>query len=267
MTTNTGNWSLLLADKVVFLTGGAGYIARHIAQTSYAHGARLVLGDLDIEAVNKAKDEILGSDNNNKEDRILAISLDVTNEASIEQAVKLTLDKWKTINFLFNTAAICPIRDVEHASCDDWSRTFDVNVRGYALTAKHIAPILKKQGSGSIVNIASIAGLVGTGPIVYGSAKAAVIQMTRNLALDLGTFNIRVNSVSPGVIDSPTLDRMAKSVGTSRAKLDEECIKNSCLKRLGQAQEIANMMIFLASDLCPFITGANLVVDGGYTII
>ena len=104
MTTNTGDWTLLLADKVVFLTGGAGYIARHIAQTSYAHGARLVLGDLDIEAVNKVKNKILGSDNNsNKEDRILAVSLDVADEASIEQAVKLTLDKWKTINVLFNT--------------------------------------------------------------------------------------------------------------------------------------------------------------------
>ena len=104
MITNTGNWNMLLNDKVVFLTGGAGHIARHIAQTCYAHGACLALGDLNIEAVNKVKDEIVGSDyNNNKEDRILAVSLDVTDETSIEQAVKLTLDRWKTINVLFNT--------------------------------------------------------------------------------------------------------------------------------------------------------------------
>ncbi|CAF1122690.1 unnamed protein product [Rotaria sordida] len=268
MATNTGNWSLLLADKVVFLTGGAGYVAQHIAQTCYAHGAFVVLGDLNIEAINKVKDEILASDDSNNKDRILTVPLDVTDERSIEQAVKLTLDKWKTINVLFNTAAMFLTADVEHASSDDWSRVFDVNVRGYALVAKHVSPILKKQGSGSIVNIASISGMVALSPyVLYSTSKGAVIQMTRNLALDLGSFNIRVNSVSPGYIDSPTIDRIAKDSGTSKGQLEDKVIKNSCLKRMCQAQEIANMMVFLASDLCPFITGANLVVDGGYTTI
>ena len=158
--------------------------------------------------------------------------------------------------------------NVEQASSDDWTRALDVNVRGYALMVKHISPILKKQGSGSIVNIASIGGMVALSPsLLYSTSKGAVIQMTRNLALDLGSFNIRVNSVSPRFIDSPTIDRIAKDVGANKAQMEDKAIKNSCLHRMGQAQEIANMMVFLASDLCPFITGANLVVDGGYTTI
>ena len=107
MFTNSGNWSLLLADKVIFLTGGAGYVGQHIAQTCYAHGARVVLADLNIEAINKVKSQILASDASNNDNRILAVPLDVTNEESIEQAVKLTLGKWKTINVLFNTLVSC----------------------------------------------------------------------------------------------------------------------------------------------------------------
>ncbi|CAF1136563.1 unnamed protein product [Rotaria sordida] len=223
MTTNTGNWNTLLNDKVVFLTGGAGHIARHIAQTCYAHGARLVLGDLNIEIINKVKDEIVSSDNNNnKEDRILVVYLDVTDETSIEQAVKLTLDRWKTINVLFNTAAIFTMGDVEHVSSDDWSRIFDVNIRGSALTVKYIAPILKKQCGGSIVNFASVAGMIAyAASVPYGTTKGAVIQLTRNLALDLGPFNIRVNSVSPGHIESPAMDRIAKDNGMSIAEIED----------------------------------------------
>ena len=166
------------------------------------------------------------------------------------------------------SAAIFPQSDVEHASSEDWSRVFDVNVRGYALVVKHVSPILKKQGSGSIVNIASIGGMVAIAPnVLYPTTKGAVISMTRNLALDLGAFNIRVNSVSPGYIDSPTLEQIANDNNISKAHFDAKVIKNTCLKRMCHASEIANMMVFLASDLCPFITGANIVVDGGYTAI
>ena len=99
--TSVGNWNLLLAEKVVFLTGGAGWIARHIGQTCYAHGARLVLGDLNIAALNKVKEEIVGEEN--KDDRVLVVSLDVRDETSIQQAIKLTLEKWQTIHILINT--------------------------------------------------------------------------------------------------------------------------------------------------------------------
>jgi dihydroanticapsin dehydrogenase len=143
----------------------------------------------------------------------------------------------------------------------------NINVRGYALMAKHIVPILKKQKNGSIINISSAAGIVAHPQFLpYSTSKAAIIQMTRNLALDLGPFNIRVNSISPGAIDSPTLYQTAAKEGLTKEEFDKEHA-GKCLKRLGQPQEIANMVVFLASDLCTFITGTNIVIDGGYTTV
>ncbi|CAF4253143.1 unnamed protein product [Adineta steineri] len=249
MSTNPGDWSQLLVNKVVFITGAAGHIAKSIAKTCYIHGARLVLGDLDPTKVNKVKEEIITNENNT-DDRIFVVKLDVTNETSIQQAVQTTLDKWNTIHVLLNTAAIVTLGNIDEISGDDWSHIFDVNVRGYALTAKHIAPIMKKQNSGSIVNISS-----------------TLVQLTRNLALDLGSFNIRVNTISPGSIDSPGRTQLAKDNNMTIEEMNKKCMEGSCLKRIGQAEDIANLIVFVISDLCPFMTGANLVVDGGNLII
>jgi dihydroanticapsin dehydrogenase len=143
----------------------------------------------------------------------------------------------------------------------------NVNVRGYALTAKHITPILKKQNSGSIINISSAGGVVAHSNFLpYSTSKGAIIQMTRNLALDLGSFNIRVNSISPGAIDSPTIYRTAAESGVTKEQFDADHA-GKCLHRLGQPQEIANLIVFLVSDLCTFITGTNIIIDGGYTIV
>jgi NAD(P)-dependent dehydrogenase (short-subunit alcohol dehydrogenase family) len=134
--------------------------------------------------------------------------------------------------------------------------------------AKYVAPILKKQKNGSIINIASTHGLIALpNSIIYASTKSAIIQMTRNLALDLGSFNIRVNSISPGRIETPLTDELEKMLGVTEEQLNNICKESTCTKQLGQAQEIANMIVFLTSDLCPYMTGANLVIDGGSSII
>ena len=140
-------------------------------------------------------------------------------------------------------------------------------MRGYALMVKHIAPVLKKQRHGSIVNISSCASIVAHSTFLpYSTSKGAINQLTRNLALDLGLYNIRVNSISPGAIDSPVLYESAAKGGITKEEFDKEHA-GKCLKRLGHPQEIANMTVFLASDLSAFITGTNIVVDGGYTIV
>ncbi|CAF0790887.1 unnamed protein product [Rotaria sordida] len=259
------DWHLLLSDKVVFLTGGSGWIARHIAKTCYDHGARIVLADLNINTITEVKNETFGSENT--DNRILIVQLDVHDEESIKKAIELTLNKWNTINILINTAAVFTLGYVEDVSANDWSHIMNINVRGYALMAKHIVPILKKQNNGSIINFASAAGLVAHSNFLpYSTSKAAIIQMTRNLALDLGSFNIRVNSISPGAIESPTLYRTAAESGVTKEQFDAQHA-GKCIKRLGHPQEVANMTVFLASDLCPFITGTNIVIDGGYTTI
>ncbi|CAF4140932.1 unnamed protein product, partial [Adineta steineri] len=234
MSTNSSDWSQLLVNKVVFITGAAGHIAKSIAKTCYMHGARLVLGDLDPIKVHKVKEEIITNENNT-DDRIFVVKLDVTNETSIQQAVQATLDKWNTIHVLLNTAAIVTLGNIEEISGEDWSHIFDVNVRGYALTAKHIAPIMKKQNSGSIVNISSTLGLIAIPHSTpYSTTKGAIIQLTRNLALDLGSFNIRVNTISPGSIDSPGRTQLAKDNNMTIEEMNKKCMEGSCLKRIGQ---------------------------------
>lgn len=164
-------------------------------------------------------------------------------------------------------AALFTLGFVENVSADDWSHILNVNVRGYALTIKHIVPLMKKQNSGSIINISSVAGSVAISTFLpYATSKGAIIQMTRNLALDLGSFNIRVNSISPGAIESPTIYETARKNGVTKQEFDAEHA-GKCLKRLGQPQEIANVAIFLASDLCTFTTGSDIIVDGGFTTV
>ncbi|CAF0847084.1 unnamed protein product [Rotaria sp. Silwood1] len=229
------SWSQVLLDKVVFITGAGGGIGSAISHTCALHGARVVVSDINKAAADKVVTDILGNQNE-ASDRIMSLELDTVDEQAIEQAVKKVVDKWGTIHVLVNAAADFTLGLIENVSADAWSHIFNVNVRGYALMIKHIVPLLKQQRSGSIIQFGSISGLIAqAGFVPYNTTKAAVIQMTRNIALDLGPYNIRCNSISPGCIGTP--------------------------------QEIANMVVFLASDLCPFITGANLTADGGYTTI
>jgi NAD(P)-dependent dehydrogenase (short-subunit alcohol dehydrogenase family) len=143
-----------------------------------------------------------------------------------------------------------------------------VNVRGYALMAKAVVPLMKKQRSGSIIQMASMGSWIAKPEFVpYSTSKGAVLQMTRNLALDLGPFNIRCNSICPGTILTPVVTNLAAGLNMTMDQLVAEKSKQQCIKRLGQPEEIANLIVFLASDLCHFATGASFTVDGGYTTI
>jgi NAD(P)-dependent dehydrogenase (short-subunit alcohol dehydrogenase family) len=143
-----------------------------------------------------------------------------------------------------------------------------VNVRGYALMAKAVVPLMKKQRSGSIIQMASMGSWIAKPEFVpYSTSKGAVLQMTRNLALDLGPFNIRCNAICPGTILTPVVTNLAAGLNMTMDQLVAEKSKQQCIKRLGQPEEIANLIVFLASDLCHFATGASFTVDGGYTTI
>jgi NAD(P)-dependent dehydrogenase (short-subunit alcohol dehydrogenase family) len=155
---------------------------------------------------------------------------------------------------------------VENVSAEAWSQILNVNVRGYALMAKAVVPLLKKQRSGSIIQMASISSWIAQPEFVpYSTTKGAILQMTRNLALDLGPFNIRCNAICPGGILTAATAKHAANLNISLDKLVEKSGEKNCLKRLGTTQEIANLTVFLASDLCHFATGASFLVDGGLT--
>ncbi|CAF0789855.1 unnamed protein product [Adineta ricciae] len=277
-------WFQVLQEKVVFIVGAAGGIGSAICQVCVSQGARVVIADVDKVAADQLLMKLRG-DNEQIADRLISLQLDVTDEQAIEKAVQAVVDKWNTISVLINLAAVFVFGEVENISAADWSRNFDVNVRGYALLVKYIAPIMKKQRSGSIIQFGSISGVVAQIPFLpYGADKAAVIQMTKNLAADLGAFNIRCNSISPGLVGkssetssssdnlirvlvTPPVVTLATANGLSIENFTHNIVKDQCLKRAALPEEIANLVVFLASDLCPFITGANIVADGGYTIV
>ncbi len=157
---------------------------------------------------------------------------------------------------------------MEDASAEAWTNIMNVNVRGYALMAKAVVPLLKKQRSGSIIQMASISGWIAQPEFVpYSTSKGAVLQMTRNLALDLGSFNVRCNAICPGTIQTRATDNHAAHLKLTVDEFIAGEANKQCLKRLGSPQEVANLIVFLASDLCHFATGASFLVDGGYTTI
>ncbi|CAF1093658.1 unnamed protein product [Rotaria sp. Silwood1] len=244
----SGDWSRLLVDKVVFVTGAGGAIGSTIAQTCASHGARVVVADVNKNAADETVAKTISEDAN-KKDYMMAVELDVVNEQSIQNAVKSVVDKWHTIDILVN-------------------KVLDVNVRGYALMAKAVVPLMKNQRSGSIIQLASISSWVAQPEFVpYSTTKGAILQMTRNLALDLGSFNIRCNSICPGATLTPASAKHAAFLNISLDELIATQEKKQCLNRWGTTQEIANLTVFLASDLCHFATGASFLVDGGYTTI
>jgi NAD(P)-dependent dehydrogenase (short-subunit alcohol dehydrogenase family) len=170
--------------------------------------------------------------------------------------------------FFVVSAAIFTCTSIENASAEDWSNVLNINVRGYALMAKAVVPLLKKQRSGSIIQMASISSWIAQPNFVpYSTTKGAVLQMTRNLALDLGPFNIRCNAICPGTIITQATTSYVASLNIAFDDFTAQELKRQCLKRLGLPQEIANLTVFLASDLCHFATGASFLADGGLTTI
>ncbi|CAF1174572.1 unnamed protein product [Adineta steineri] len=263
----SGDWSRLLPNKVVIVTGAGGGIGSAIAHTCVLHGARVVVADINKKAADEVVTKIISEDET-KKDFVIAIELDVTDEQAIQNAVKSVVDKWNTVDILVNNAAIFTLSSVENTSAEAWTNILNVNVRGYALMAKAVVPHLKKQRSGSIIQLASISSWIAQPDFVpYSTTKGAVLQMTRNLALDLGPFNIRCNAICPGTIVTSATTNHAANLKLTMDEFVTQETKKQCLKRLGSPQEIANFIVFLASDLCHFATGASFLVDGGYTTI
>ncbi|CAF0961428.1 unnamed protein product [Rotaria magnacalcarata] len=263
----SGDWSQLLFNKVVIVTGAGGAIGAAISHCCVLHGARVAIADINKKAADAVVTKIITDDQTQK-DNVMGIELDVTDEQAIQKAVKTIVDKWNRVDVLVNNAAIFTLRSIEEASAEAWSEIFNVNVRGYALMAKAVVPLMKKQRSGSIIQMASISSWIAQPNFVpYSTTKGAVLQMTRNLALDLGSFNIRCNSICPGTILTQATTTHAANLQQTMDEFTAAEVKKQCLKRLGSPEEIANLTVFLASDLCHFATGASFVADGGYTTI
>jgi NAD(P)-dependent dehydrogenase (short-subunit alcohol dehydrogenase family) len=242
---------LRLQDKVAIVTGGASGIGEYTVREMLKQGAKVVIADFDDAGGQKLADE-LG-------EGVSFIHVDVSNEEQVEAMVKHSVDTFGKVDILFSNAGIGSTGSTHELTLEDWDKTISVNLSGVFLCAKYALIEMVKQGRGSIVNCASILGHVGQAATAsYSAAKGGVVNMTRALALEYASQGIRVNAVCPGYINTPLLDQLDDATRKHLVSLHP-------LGRLGESHEVANAVVFLASDEASFVTGANLLVDGGYT--
>lgn len=252
-----------LNGKVAIVTGGANGIGRATADAFMERTARVVIADIDAGNGQAAAAELT-----TRGGEVIFVNADVSREGGIEQVMKAAIDAFGRIDILVNCAAVFIMRGIE-ATVSEWERILAVNVIGYALCAKHLVPHLIKVGGGAIVNVCSISGYIAQpGYLTYNASKGAVATMTRCMALDLARYNIRVNAVSPGTVwTNANAKYLLETRGFDRPAADRspDVGGRHMIRRCADPSEIAEAIVFLASDSASFITGANLMVDGGYT--
>jgi len=247
-----------LKGKVVIITGARRGMGKADALAFAKNGAKVVVADISQEECQLVVDEIKKSGGEG-----LAVKCDVTNEKEIEEMVKKTIEKFGKVDILVNNAGICQFKPFLELTKEEWQRTLDINLKGYFLCAKATAKEMVKQKSGAIVNIASIVmGQIGKGMAGlahYSASKGGIAALTKTLALELAPYNIRVNAIAPGAIDTP----MAASAKAD-PKVLEQTLAMIPLHRMGKPEEIANAVLFLSSKASSYITGSIIVVDGGW---
>jgi len=248
-----------LEGKVVIITGGGRGIGYTTAHLFSDEGAKLVINDLHEGRGRKTTDEI-----NTKGGDAIFIHGDVSSWALWQRIVDEAVNAYGKIDVLFNNAGVSSFKSLDTTE-DEWDRVMDVNLKSVFLGCKAVVPIMKEQGHGNIINNASEIGVVGAkNTLAYGAAKGGVIQMTKGLALDLATTGIRVNVICPGITATPLLlDSITNHPNPEeRRSYLEGTIP---VQRMAETIEQAKAVLFLASDDSSFMTGASLVVDGGWT--
>ncbi|PAD19880.1 SDR family NAD(P)-dependent oxidoreductase [Terribacillus saccharophilus] len=240
-----------LQNKVALITGGASGIGAATARLFAAEGAKLVLVDLNEEKGKMVEEELKAAGT-----EAVFIKTNITSENEVADLFKQAVTAFGKVDVVFNNAGIGrvhPSHDLDYA---EWRNTVNVDLDGVFLVAREALRIMLLNGSGTIVNTASMYGWVGSpGSAAYNAAKGGVVNLTRSLGLEYADKNIRVNALCPGFIDTPIIpedDKVALSTMTP-------------MKRLGKAEEMAKAVLFLASDDSSYMTGNSLIVDGGYT--
>jgi NAD(P)-dependent dehydrogenase (short-subunit alcohol dehydrogenase family) len=251
-----------LDGRVAVVTGAAGVIGTATLRLLAERGAQIVAVDRKQQELQAAVGDLPTSA------RALAIAADVTREDEVAEYVRTAVSTFGTIDVFYNNAGIeGDITPIPKYSLETFRRVLDVNVVGVFLGLKHVLPVMLKQNTGSIINTASIAGLIGSPDIaVYSASKHAVIGLTKSAALECAATGVRVNCVCPGLIDSRMLSAIIDGRNPGNAPVPNDKIAERIpARRLGQASEVASIVAFLASDEASYVSGSAYSVDGGRT--
>ena len=251
-----------LENRVSIVTGAGNGIGRAIAELFSREGSRVAVADIENDAGRATVDAIVSSGGS-----AMYVHVDTSDRLSVREGVMKVAQRFGPVDTLVNNAAAFVFGGVEDVSDEDWAKVMGVNVVGYANCVRESLPHMRSVGRGSIVNIASVSAFIAQPEFVpYNASKGAVAQLTRCLAMDLAKDNIRVNAVCPGATRTRATDRHIASLGLDPEQAYSDFAQDSLMKRMGRPDEIAHGALFLASDDASFMTGAQVVIDGGASI-
>lgn len=247
-----------LQGKVALITGAAMGMGEMHVRIFASEGAKVVATDINYEGVKQLVDEV------NKEfpGSAVAYKLNVADENDWKEVTKKAYEQFSKLNVLINNAGILEIATFDKLTHESWNRVMDVDLWGIFIGMRNVLPYMKEEGVGSIVNLSSIAAINACGGLsTYTAAKGAVLALTRAAAIEFAPFNVRVNAVAPGTIDTSMFRE-----GFPTDELRHAAMQGQPLKRVGTTEEVSCLMVYLASDESGFTTGTCQVIDGGYTV-
>jgi len=247
-----------LEGKVVIITGVAAGIGRASANLFAKEGARIVGADIDEKGGKSITEKIQAFGGS-----MIFVKTDVSYESDIKALFEV-VHEMGGVDVLFNNAGVEVAKGLLDTSEEDWNKSVNVNLKSVFLCCKYAIQQMKENGKGVIINNSSVAGLVGSFSPAYSAAKGGIIALTKALATDFGQYNIRVNCICPGAIETPMLERVIEYQGEP-SEVRARRLKNYPLGRFGYPDEVAQTALFLASDESSFVNGASIVVDGGFT--
>lgn len=252
-----------LSGKVALITGAARGIGKEIALRFSQAGAKVALNDIRVEELKKALEEIKDQGGEG-----IYIKADISKSDEVREMVKEVVDKLGVVDILVNNAAVTKIVSFLDTTEELWDRTLEINLKGAFLCTREVIPGMIKKGGGKIINMSSQSGQRGSPwHIAYSVSKFGIIGFTQCLAVEFGSYNIKVNALSPGVVWTPvweeTIEDYARRLGVSVEEAKERLIKKIPLGRLGTPKDIADAALFLASPLSDYITGQTISLSGG----
>ncbi|MEX0761586.1 MAG: SDR family NAD(P)-dependent oxidoreductase [Dehalococcoidia bacterium] len=254
-----------LSGKAAVVTGGAAGIGRSIAERLAEAGASVLVADVNGSAASGTAAELQKAGS-----RVEAVTADVSNVADIRKMVDECVERFGSVDILVNNAGVFPFASAESMTEEQWDHVLDINLKGTFFCSQAAAKVMREKGGGKIINIASIDALHPAGSLAhYDASKGGVLMMTRSLALEWAVHGIYVNAILPGAISTPGVASQSQAAMTSGVTLEqmlESFTARIPLKRMGEPDDIAKVALFLASSASSYMTGSQIVVDGGFLL-